>query len=156
MILQKYKKLKLATLFLFILTILTILIMVIGLMLIGFSNFNKSFFEHLKLYKEKRLIIEITLEITNGFSLLNYMSVNYILNHSAENICLSVVHNYDGYYDWVQLQIGVIFCIILTPIFGFFTIALTFLIIGLKVKIKNNNFWDAIQKCEIINSYYVH
>ncbi|WJG70102.1 hypothetical protein [Spiroplasma ixodetis] len=153
MILQKYKKLKLATLFLFI---LTILIMVIGLMLIGFSNFNKSFFEHLKLYKEKRLIIEITLEITNGFSLLNYVSVNYILNHSAENICLSVVHNYDGYYDWVQLQIGVIFCIILTPIFGFFTIALTFLIIGLKVKIKNNNFWDAMQKCEIINSYYVH
>ncbi len=153
MILQKYKKLKLATLFLFI---LTILIMVIGLMLIGFSNFNKIFFEHLKLYKEKRLIIEITLEITNGFSLLNYMSVNYILNHSAENICSSVVHNYDGYYNWVQLQIGVIFCIILTPIFGFFTIALTFLIIGLKVKIKNNNFWDAIKKCEIINSYYVH
>jgi len=153
MILQKYKKLKLATLFLFI---LTILIMVIGLMLIGFSNFNKIFFEHLKLYKEKRLIIEITLEITNGFSLLNYMSVNYILNHSAENICSSVVHNYDGYYNWVQLQIGVIFCIILTPIFGFFTIALTFLIIGLKVKIKNNNFWDAIRKCEIINSYYVH
>ncbi|WP_174481269.1 hypothetical protein [Spiroplasma endosymbiont of Danaus chrysippus] len=149
MILQKYKKLKLLTLFLFI---LTILIMVIGLMLIGFSNFNKSFFEHLKLYKEKRLIIEIT----NGFSLLNYMSVNYILNHSPENICSSVVHNYDRYYDWVQLQIGVIFCIILTPIFGFFTIALTFLIIGLKVKIKNNNFWDAIQKCEIINSYYVH
>ncbi|BDT02936.1 MULTISPECIES: hypothetical protein [Spiroplasma] len=153
MILQKYKKLKLATLFLFI---LTILIMVIGLMLIGFSSFDKSFFENLKLYKEKRLIIEITLEITNGFSLLNYMSVNYILNHSAENICSSVIHNYDGYYDWVQLQIGVIFCIILTPIFGFFTIALTFLIIGLKVKIKNNNFWDAIQKCEIINSYYVH
>ncbi|WP_425382771.1 hypothetical protein [Spiroplasma endosymbiont of Melieria omissa] len=153
MILQKYKKIKLATLFLFI---LTILIMVIGLMLIGFSNFDKSFFENLKLYKEKRLIIEITLEITNGFSLLNYMSVNYILNHSAENICSSVIHNYDGYYDWVQLQIGVIFCIILTPIFGFFTIALTFLIIGLKVKIKNNNFWDAIQKCEIINSYYVH
>ncbi|WP_338974045.1 hypothetical protein [Spiroplasma endosymbiont of Tricholauxania praeusta] len=153
MILQKYKKLKLATLFLFI---LTILIMVIGLMLIGFSNFDKSFFENLKLYKEKRLIVEITLEITNGFSLLNYMSVNYILNHSAENICSSVIHNYDGYYDWVQLQIGVIFCIILTPIFGFFTIALTFLIIGLKVKIKNNNFWDAIQKCEIINSYYVH
>ncbi|WP_338961022.1 MULTISPECIES: hypothetical protein [unclassified Spiroplasma] len=153
MILQKYKKLKLATLFLFI---LTILIMVIGLMLIGFSSFDKSFFENLKLYKEKRLIIEITLEITNGFSLLNYMSVNYILNHSEENICLSVIHNYDGYYDWVQLQIGVIFCIILTPIFGFFTIALTFLIIGLKVKIKNNNFWDAIQKCEIINSYYVH
>ncbi|WP_339041674.1 hypothetical protein [Spiroplasma endosymbiont of Apeira syringaria] len=156
MILQKYKKLKLATLFLFILTILTILIMVIGLMLIGFSSFDKSFFENLKLYKEKRLIIEITLEITNGFSLLNYMSVNYILNHSAENICSSVIHNYDGYYDWVQLQIGVIFCIILTPIFGFFTIALTFLIIGLKLKIKNNNFWDAIQKCEIINSYYVH
>ncbi|WP_342274360.1 hypothetical protein [Spiroplasma endosymbiont of Phycita roborella] len=153
MILQKYKKLKLATLFLFI---LTILIMVISLMLIGFSSFDKSFFENLKLYKEKRLIIEITLEITNGFSLLNYMSVNYILNHSAENICSSVIHNYDGYYDWVQLQIGVIFCIILTPIFGFFTIALTFLIIGLKVKIKNNNFWDAIQKCEIINSYYVH
>ncbi|WDA54818.1 MAG: hypothetical protein PPFGHCPK_01288 [Spiroplasma endosymbiont of Drosophila atripex] len=153
MILQKYKKLKLATLFLFI---LTILIMVIGLMLIGFSSFDKSFFENLKLYKEKRLIIEITLEITNGFSLLNYMSVNYILNHFAENICSSVIHNYDGYYDWVQLQIGVIFCIILTPIFGFFTIALTFLIIGLKVKIKNNNFWDAIQKCEIINSYYVH
>ena len=153
MILQKYKKLKLATLFLFI---LTILIIVIGLMLIGFSNFDKSFFENLKLYKEKRLIIEITLEITNGFSLLNYMSVNYILNYCAENICSSVIHNYDGYYDWVQLQIGVIFCIILTPIFGFFTIALTFLIIGLKVKIKNNNFWDAIQKCEIINSYYVH
>lgn len=69
MILQKYKKLKLVTLFLFI---LTILIMVIGLTLIGFSNFDKSFFEHLKLYKEKRLIIEITIEITNGFFIKLY------------------------------------------------------------------------------------
>ena len=154
MILKKYKKLKLTTLFLFI---LTILITTIGLMLIAFSNFNHGFLEHLKLYKNKILIIEITLKITNGFSLLNYISVNYILNHSAEDICSSIIHNYNGYYyDWVQLQIGVIFCIILTPTFGFFIIALIFLIIGLKVKIKNNNFWDAIKKCEIINSYYVH
>lgn len=64
------------------------------------------------------------------------MSVNYIFNHSAKNICSSIIYNYDGYYDWVQLQIGVIFCIILTPILGFFTIALIFLVIGLKVKIK--------------------
>lgn len=40
MILQKYKKIKLVTLFLFI---LTILIMTIGLMLIDFSNFNHGF-----------------------------------------------------------------------------------------------------------------
>ncbi|MBP1526748.1 MAG: hypothetical protein H9Q66_02275 [Spiroplasma ixodetis] len=53
MILQKYKKLKLVTLFLFI---LTILIMVIGLMLIGFSNFDKSFLNILNYIKKKDLL----------------------------------------------------------------------------------------------------
>ncbi|WJG70148.1 hypothetical protein SIXOD_v1c12050 [Spiroplasma ixodetis Y32] len=33
---------------------------------------------------------------------------------------------------------------------------LLFTISTSKVKIKNNNFWDAIQNCEIINNYYVH
>ncbi len=147
--LQKYKKLKLLTLLLFV---FTILIMTTGLLLIAFANFSHDSLNFIELYWKQESIAN---NITNGFSLLNYMSINYLFSHSALDIC-SINNNYQVYYDWIQLQIGAIFCVILVPIFLFVTISLTFLIIGLKIKIENNNFWDALQNCEIINNYYIH
>ncbi|WP_425381087.1 hypothetical protein [Spiroplasma endosymbiont of Polydrusus pterygomalis] len=149
--LQKYKKLKLITL-LVLVFIFTILIMTIGLLLIAFAAFNHDSLNFIELHWKQKFIVN---NITNGFSLLNYMSINYLFTHSASYIC-SINDNYQGYYDWIQLQIGVIFCVILVPIFAFVTISLTFLIIGLKIKIENNNFWDGLQNCEIINNYYIH
>jgi pilus assembly protein TadC len=54
------------------------------------------------------------------------------------------------------VKIAVIFSTIVVPIFVSIILSLTFLIIGLKIKIKNNNFWDAIANCEIISNYYIH
>lgn len=140
---MKTKKLQLLTVLLFI---LTILIMTIGLVLIDISNFD---------YIHINWSSKLVLKKINGFSLLKYISIIYILNHSANFICL-ISENYELYYNWMQLQIGIIFCIILVPIFLSITMSLFFLIIGLKIKLKNNNFWDAIQNCEIIYNYYIH
>lgn len=148
--LQKYKKLKLVTL---VLSILTILIMISGLILIALSNANHGYLKHFNWYITDSKLIK---DMTNGFSLLHYVSISYLLNNSAEHICFINNNNNEWYYDWIQLQVGVIFCIILVPIFGFISLSLTFFIVGLKIKIKNNNFWDAIQNCEIINNYYIH
>ncbi|WJG70657.1 hypothetical protein [Spiroplasma ixodetis] len=138
---MKTKKLLLITVSLFI---LTILLMIIGLMLIGFSK-------HYDCMPIINLNSKLVLIEKNGFSLLNYISVNYVLSHSTNFIRLT-----NNYYNWIQLQIGVIFCVILVPILGLITLSLTFLIIGLKIKVKNNNFWDAIQNCEIISNYYIN
>ncbi|WP_342276361.1 hypothetical protein [Spiroplasma endosymbiont of Nebria brevicollis] len=138
---KSIKKLQLITI---ILLIITILIMIIGLVLIGFCDFHNC------IIKVSKFKVEITEE--NGFKLLNTTSINYVLSHSA----CSVSKNIGTYSHWIQLQSGVIFCTILTPIFTFITTALTFLTIGFKMKFKNNNFWDAIKNCEIINNYYLH
>lgn len=148
--LQKYKKLKLITLLLFV---FTILMMISGLLLIDFSDGNHDYLYYFIIQGQTKQ--NFIINITNGFSLLNYMSINYLLTHSASSMC-SINNNYEGYYDWIQIQIGVIICVILVPIFAFFSISLIFLIIGLKIKIENNNFWDALQNCEIINNYYIH
>lgn len=140
---MKTKKLQLITVSLFI---LSISIMTIGLILIGISNVN---------YIHINWSSKLVLRKSNGFNLLKYISIIYILNHSANFICL-INRNYELYYNWIQLQIGVIFCVILVPIFSSITMSLIFLIIGLKIKLKNNNFWDAIQNCEIIYNYYIH
>ncbi|WP_425382983.1 hypothetical protein [Spiroplasma endosymbiont of Melieria omissa] len=135
---MKTKKLQLITVSIFI---LTILIMIIGLILIGFSDFHDYFNGKWK--------------YGNGFKILNYYGLSYIINHSSNYLC-SLCNSYENYYDLIKLQIGVIFCVILVPILTSITMSLTFLILGLKIKIKNNNFWDAIQNCEIISNYYMH
>lgn len=137
---MKLKKLQLLTVLLFI---LTILLMIIGLILIRISNFN---------YHNQQQIIKM-----NGFNFLNIYSINYTLCHCASHICLChIFQNNQNYYNWIKLQIGIIFCVILVPILTIITLSLTFFIIGLKINLKNNNFWDAIQNCEIINNYYIH
>ncbi|WP_342218317.1 hypothetical protein [Spiroplasma endosymbiont of Amphimallon solstitiale] len=141
---MKIKKLQLITALLFI---LTILIMSTGLTLIDFSNYHSNMFNLLTKSYEK-------LE-KNGFELLKTISINHILSYSADYVC-HISHNNKNYYNWIQLQVGIIFCIIITPILTFITTSLLFFNIGLRVKIKNNNFWDAIQNCEIISNYYIH
>lgn len=91
----------------------------------------------------------------NGFQILSRTSIIHILGCSA-NCVYYISHNNENYYNWITLQIGVILLIIVIPIFILIIIALTFFIIGLKMNIKNNNSWDAIQNCEIINNYYIH
>ena len=145
---KKNNKLNLLTIITVILFILTILIMITGLILIGFSK-HYDYVPLIKLQSKLNLIQ------TNGFVLLNHISVSYVLNHSTNFINL-ISNCGETYYNWKQLQIGIIFCVIVVPILIFITTSLTFFIIGLKVKIKNNNFWDAIQNCKIINNYYIH
>ncbi len=135
---MKLKKLHLLTVLLFI---LIIIIMIIGLILIHCSNFHDYFNNKWK--------------YCNGFKMLNHYGLSYFIDHSSNYLC-SICNNYENYYELIKLQIGVIFCIILTPILISITMSLTCLIIGLKINLKNNNFWDAIQNCEIINNYYIH
>ncbi|BET38834.1 hypothetical protein [Spiroplasma ixodetis] len=138
--LKAIKKLQLITVLIFF---LTILITITALILIGISNFSYNNYEQIK--------------ITNGFNILKIYSTYFILCHCANHICLfHIFQNNHNYYNWIQLQIGVILLIIVMPIFIFIIITLTFFIIGLKRKIKNNNFWDAIANCEIISNYYIH
>lgn len=137
---MKLKKLQLTTVLLFI---LTILIIIIGLMLIAFCNFH---FYNNKYSKYR-----------GGFSILKHFGISYIINHSATYFYNLGPHHFkENYYVWIQLKIGIIFCVILVPILIFIINSLIFLIIGLKIKVKNNNFWDAIQNCEIISNYYIH
>ena len=138
---HKIKKLQLITALLFI---LTVIIMIIGLILINFSHFNFFYFN--KNWND-----------INGFIILKHCSLFFILENSANYFYnLGIRHIKENYYNWNRLQIGIIFSVILFPIFTCISISLTFFIIGLKVKIKNNNFWDAIQNCEIISNYYIH
>lgn len=150
----KFKKLQLTTVLLFI---LTILIMLIGLMLIGLYHGKEIIIVKNSFITKKhfnKLIIKY-----NGFELLSKYSWYYILSNN--NISFK---NFDTYYyiiqnynfaSLLQLQIGIIFSVILIPIL--IVILLIFSFILLKIKyIKNNKFWDTIQNCEIINNYYVH
>ncbi|WJG70508.1 hypothetical protein [Spiroplasma ixodetis] len=111
---MKLKKLQLTTVLLFI---LTILLMIIGLLLIGFSK-NYDCMPIINL-NSKLVLIE-----KNGFSLLNHISVNYVLSHSTNFICLT--NNHNNYFNWIQLQIGIIFFVILVPILGLIILSLTF------------------------------
>lgn len=135
------KKLQLLTALLFIVTILTL---VIGLVLINFSTFNLFYFN--KNWND-----------INGYTILKHFSLLPILEHSANYFYnLGNHHIKENYYNWTKLKFGIIFSVILFPIFTCISMSLTFFMIGLKVKIKNNNFWDAIANCEIISNYYVH
>ncbi|WJG69539.1 hypothetical protein [Spiroplasma ixodetis] len=150
---MKLKKLQLITVLLFI---LTILIIITGLLLLGlFHGKEVVTVKNNHLFKNtKPLIYEY-----NGFTLWSKYSWYYILTNN--NISFNnfgseyIIHNYYN-YSLLQLKIAVIFSTIIVPIFVSIILSLTFLIIGLKRKIKNNNFWDAIANCEIISNYYIH
>lgn len=139
MTIKALKKLQLITVLLFILTIALI---TTGLILIDFSNFH-----YINKYSK----------YDGGFATLKHFGLIFILEHSAKYFYnLGTQHSKANYDYWIQLQIGVIFCVILFPILTCIVISLTSFIFGLKIKIKNNNFWDAIQNCEIIYNYYIH
>ncbi|WJG69919.1 hypothetical protein [Spiroplasma ixodetis] len=141
---MKTKKLQLITVSLFT---LTILIMIIGLMVIGFCDYNyHTFNQSTKMWEDEK---------HNGFYFLKVTSIYRILSCSAIHAC-NISHNNGNFYSWIQLQIGIVFLVILVPILTFIITSLIFLNIGLKIKIKNNNFWDAIQNCEIISNDYIH
>ncbi|WP_458257981.1 hypothetical protein [Spiroplasma endosymbiont of Dactylopius coccus] len=147
------KKLQLITVSLFI---LTVLIIINGLLLLGlFHGKEVVTVKNNYLFKNtKRLIYEY-----NGFTLWSKYSWYYILTNN--NISFKDFGNeyiIDNYYSYplLWLKIAVIFSTIVVPIFVSIILSLTFLIIGLKRKIKNNNFWDAIANCEIISNYYIH
>ncbi len=144
MTIKALKKLQLITVLLFI---FSILIMTIGLTLIGSCDYHSHIYN---LLTKKHINLE-----KNGFEILSTTSIIHILGCSPKFVC-SITNCNGNYYNWIQLQIGVIFCLILVPILIIIILSLTFFIIGLKVKIKNNNFWDAIQNCEIISNYYIH
>jgi len=129
------KKIKILQLLSVILFAIVILITVVGLYLIWFSNFCDSH--------------------KNGFTMLQYKGVSFILGHSSRYIC-NITHHPEDYYTWVQLQIGIILCIIVSPTLLYITILFLTIIFIFKIKYKNNNFWDAIENCEIINNYYIH
>ncbi len=132
------KKLQLLTVSLFILTL------IIGLILIDFSHFN--FF-----YLNKNL------NCIDGFDMLKHFRLSFIIEHSAKYFYnLGTHHIKENYYEWTELRSGIFLLLFLLPILFFITISLTFFIIGFKTKLKNNNFWDAIANCEIINNYYIH
>lgn len=133
------KKIKLLII---ILLILTILILIIGLTLIDIS------------YMYIDIIFKSNLIKIKGFDLLKFFGVGYILDHSA-NFLLLKNNYYGNYYNWIQLQIGIIFSIILVPLLLYIIILLIFSNIFLKLKNKNN-FWDSIENCEVINDYYIH
>ncbi len=135
------KKLQLITVLLFILSILTL---IIGLILIDFSHFNLFYFDK-------------NLNCINGFKMLKHFQLSFIIEHSAKYFYnLGTHHIKENYYEWTELRSEIFLVLILVPILFFITMLFTFFIIGLKIKIKNNNFWDAIQNCEIINNYYIH
>lgn len=122
---------------------LTILLIVIGLILIHFSSFHFYINNHL--------------QYVNGFTILKRFRLSFILKHSADYFYNFGHHHFkENLLPWMQLKAGVIFCVILVPIFASITMSLFSLIVGLKIKIRNNNFWDAIKNCEVISNYYLH
>ncbi|WP_342266440.1 hypothetical protein [Spiroplasma endosymbiont of Villa modesta] len=144
---MKLKKLQLITVLIFI---LTILIMIAGLLLLSLF--------HGKEVVTTKNTEPLTYEY-NGFTLWSKYSWYYILTNN--NICFKNFGSYyiiDNSYNYslLWLKIAIIFSTIVVPIFISIILSLTFLIIGLKRKIKNNNFWDAIANCEIISNYYIH
>ncbi|WP_281749367.1 hypothetical protein [Spiroplasma ixodetis] len=143
------KKLQLITVLIFI---LTILIIIAGLLLLGLFHGKE-----VVTIKSNHLVknTEPLIYEYNGFTLWSKYSWYYILTNN--NICLNnfgsyyIIHNSYN-YSLLWLKIAVIFSTIVVPIFISIILSLTFLIIGLKRKIKNNNFWDAIANCEIISN----
>ncbi len=138
---KKNNILQLITIILFA---IIILILIISLYLIWFSDFHINTDDSSSNFK-------------NGFQLLKDLGLSYVLSHSG-NFLISLAHYSDSnnYYPWIQLQIGVIFFVIINPILLYTTIILIISIFIFKIKRKNNNFWDALQNCEIINNYYIH
>lgn len=138
------KKINILQLITAILFAFIILILIIGLYLIWFSNFHIKIENSFSTFK-------------NGYQLLKDFGLSYVLSHSA-NFFISLRHySYSGnYYPWIQLQIGIIFCVIISPILLYTAIIFIIIILIFKIKRKNNNFWDALQNCEIINNYYIH
>lgn len=138
------KKVKILQLITIILFAIIVLITITGLYLIWFSNFYIKFDNN-----------TCYLTFKDGYTILKHFGLSYVISTSASSFC-NLNHYVNNYYPWIQLQIGVIFCIIITPILLYTAILFIVVIFILKIKDKNNNFWDAIQNCEIINNYYVH
>lgn len=136
---KKIKMLQLATV---IMISLIIVITVIGIYLIGFSDFHYYTENH----KWKR---------TNGFGALARFGLSFVIGHSIDYIC-DATNNKENYCNWVQLKIGVILCLIISPFLIYMTILFITIILIFKIKSKNNNFWDAIKNCQVINNYYIH
>ncbi|WJG70823.1 hypothetical protein [Spiroplasma ixodetis] len=139
------KKIKILQMITVILFAFVILITVIGLYLIWFSDFHH--FIHYKHHKNSKY--------SSGFSVLKHFGLSFILFHSPNSIC-SITNHPENYQAWVQLQTGIILCLIISPILLYITILFITFILIFKIKIKNNNFWDAIENFKIINNYYVH
>ncbi len=139
------KKIKILKLITAILFAFIILIAIIGLYLIWFSDFHH--FIYYKHHKHSKY--------SSGFSVLKHFGLSFILFHSTTYIC-NATHHAENYQAWVQLQTGVILCLIISPMLLYMTILFIIIIFIFKIKNKNNNFWDAIQNCEIINNYYIH
>lgn len=138
------KKINILQLLTAILLAFMVLVIIIGLYLISLSNFTVKYDDNTSTFKD-------------GYQLLKHFGLSYILSHSAKCFISLKHYNYsDNYYPWIQLQSGVIFCLIISPILLYTTIIFIIMIFIFKIKRKNNNFWDAIQNCEIINNYYVH
>jgi len=138
------KKVKILQLITVILFAFIILITVIGLYLIWLSNFH--YFIRYNHSEHSRY--------SNGFVTLKRFGLSFILFHSPSYIC-NITNHPENYQAWVQLQTGVILCLIISPILLYMTILFITIILIFKIKY-NNNFWDAIQNCEIINNYYIH
>ncbi|WJG70847.1 hypothetical protein [Spiroplasma ixodetis] len=139
---KKVKILQLTTIILFA---ITVLITITGLYLIWFSNFYFKFDNNEQCHSNFK----------DGYTMLKHFGLSYTISTSASSFC-NLSHISDNYYPWIQLQIGVIFCIIIVPILLYTVFLFVVIIFVFKIREKNNNFWDAIENCEIINNYYVH
>lgn len=137
------KNIKILQLVTVILFALIILITIIGLYLIWFSNFDFKFND------------KCNSTFKDGYVILKHFGLSYVLNHSASYICSLSEHTIN-YYPWIQLQAEVILCIIIGPTLLYMTILFITIIFILQIKNRNNNFWDSLQNCEIINNYYIH
>ncbi len=100
--------------------------MIIGIMLLGFCDYHfYNFNQPTRMWEDEK---------HNGFYFLKVSSIYRILSCSATRAC-SVNNNNGNFYIWIQLQIGIVLFVILVPILGLIILSLTFLIIGLKIKI---------------------
>ncbi len=135
---MKKKKLQLITGSLFI---VTILIMISGFLLISLYHLKEIW--TIKHYNEK-IIINY-----NGFDLLKHYNLNSILVNNCKfsnrisGLCTIQISNH---HLLLQLQIGLILLIIITPILTFIIIILTNFLIIVKIKSKINNNFEMLLK----------
>lgn len=73
-------------------------------------------------------------------------------------IWFNTVYNINNKNNYLQIDLTfeLIICIIVSLVLLCMIVLFITLIWIFKRKPKNNNFWDAIENCEIINNYYIH